>query len=125
MNYFTELLAFTASMIGVGGSIPQIIKILRTKDTTALSVAQYSMSLVSSFLWILYGVLTPLYSLIFWGSLAALSAVVVLILKFYNEGHFKRFELPPMHFFTAFEPARVQALSRRRQRRDVQLRHYH
>jgi uncharacterized protein with PQ loop repeat len=55
MSIEIEIVAFIASTIGVSGCIPQIHKILKTKDTEAISYGKYIMCALSSFLWIYYG----------------------------------------------------------------------
>jgi MtN3 and saliva related transmembrane protein len=80
-----EIVAFIASTIGVGGALPQIIKIIKTKETRALSYGQYFMSFIAGILWVSYGFLAPLYSIVFWNSISTIMALTVLILKFKNE----------------------------------------
>lgn len=80
-----ELIAFIASSMGVGGCLPQIIKILKTKETTAIAHSKYIMLAVSSVLWVTYGFLAPVYSIIFWNSLSLFMALTVVFLKFKNE----------------------------------------
>lgn len=80
-----EILAFICSAIGVGGSLPQLLKILRTKETKALSYGTYCMLFSSSILWVTYGIITPVYSIVFWNSLSAIFAISILVIKIRNE----------------------------------------
>ena len=80
-----ELIAFIASTIGIGGCLPQIIKIIKTKDTTALSYGKYAMGVFAGLLWVYYGLLAPMYSIVFWNSISTLMAITVLLLKYRNE----------------------------------------
>lgn len=80
-----ELLAFIASAFGVGGSLPQIFKILRTRETRALSLATYTMIACSSALWVAYGLAAAVYSIVFWNSLSALLCLWIVGLKIENE----------------------------------------
>jgi len=57
-----EILAFIASFMGIGGSLPQILKILKTQNTDAISYTTYFMYVASGVLWVSYGLLAPLYS---------------------------------------------------------------
>lgn len=80
-----ELIAFLASTMGVGGCLPQIIKILKTKETEALSYSKYLMGVVAGILWVAYGLMVPVYSIVFWNSISTVMAMTVVALKFYNE----------------------------------------
>lgn len=80
-----ELIAFLASTMGVGGCLPQIIKILKTKETEALSYSKYLMGVVAGILWVAYGLMAPVYSIVFWNSISTVMAMTVVALKFYNE----------------------------------------
>jgi MtN3 and saliva related transmembrane protein len=83
-----ELIAFIASAFGVCSCLPQILKVLRTQDTTALSFSCYIMMFFSAALWVLYGVITPIYSIVFWSSISTVLTMMVIFLKFKNEyGH--------------------------------------
>lgn len=80
-----EILAFIASAMGVGGCLPQIIKIFRTKDTSALSYGTYALIFISGILWTLYGCIAPVYAIVFWNSISTVMAATVLSLKYTNE----------------------------------------
>ncbi|MAH04984.1 MAG: SemiSWEET family transporter [Pseudomonadota bacterium] len=80
-----EIIAFLASTLGVGGCLPQIIKILKTKETAALSYSKYLMGVLAGMLWVAYGLMAPVYSIVFWNSISTVMAVTVVALKFYNE----------------------------------------
>lgn len=100
-----ELLAFIASSFGVCGSLPQILKILRTKDTAALSLTTQFMLGFSSLLWVAYGAFAHVYAIMFWNSIASLMAASVVYLKLKNErDHYLRL----LHDFLAHRlPARA------------------
>lgn len=36
--------------------VPQVIKVLKTKDTSAISLGMYSMSVLGIFLWMVHGI---------------------------------------------------------------------
>jgi len=80
-----EIIAFLASTLGVGGCFPQIVKILKTKETAALSYSKYLMGVAAGILWVMYGLMTPVYSIVFWNSISTLMAMAVVGLKFFNE----------------------------------------
>ncbi|MEM7650673.1 MAG: SemiSWEET family transporter [Pseudomonadota bacterium] len=80
-----EILAFLASSMAVCGSLPQILKILKTKDTSAISYGMYFMYVAAAVMWILYGLQAHVYSIIAWNTIAFCTATSVLVLKFKNE----------------------------------------
>lgn len=80
-----EIIAFIASALGVGGCLPQIIKIMRTKNTSALSYGTYFLVFISGILWTIYGFIAPVYAIIFWNSISTVMAATILGLKFWNE----------------------------------------
>ena len=80
-----ELLAFVASGVGCLSFAPQIVKILRTQQTLALSYSNYFLVSLSSFLWIFFGLITPIYSIVFWNSVFGLLALSIIFLKYFNE----------------------------------------
>lgn len=85
MNIDLEIIAFIASTMGIGGSIPQILKILRTGETRALSYGNYLMITAGSSMWVLYGCLAPVYSIIMWNTISVFLALSVISLKMKNE----------------------------------------
>jgi MtN3 and saliva related transmembrane protein len=80
-----EIIAFIASALSVSGCLPQIIKIMRTQNTQALSYSKYYMAAIGGALWVSYGLMAPLYSIVFWNTISTIMAVTVIILKFRNE----------------------------------------
>ena len=84
-----EIIAFIASLLGTFASLPQIYKIIKTNDTQALSYQNYILVLCSSFVWIFYGYIAPVYSIMLWNSIFALLSLTVIFLKFFNERNFK------------------------------------
>jgi MtN3 and saliva related transmembrane protein len=85
MSIEIEIVAFIASTIGVSGCIPQIHKILKTKDTEAISYGKYIMCALSSFLWVFYGSMVGTYSIMFWNSFSIIMAFTVVFLRYNQE----------------------------------------
>lgn len=80
-----EIIAFIASAMSVSGCLPQIMKILKTQDTQALSYSKYYMAAIGGALWVSYGLMAPLYSIVFWNTISTITAMTVIVLKFKNE----------------------------------------
>lgn len=79
-----ELVAFLASSLSVGSSLPLIVKILRSGDTASLSMINLSMIFASSIFWIAYGFMAPVYSIILWSALSMVLSGIVLLLKLFS-----------------------------------------
>ncbi len=80
-----ELIAFIAAAFGVSSSLPQIYKILKTKDTLCLSYGTYVMVCISGMIWISYGLIAPVYSIVLWNSVSVMLSLSILALKMNNE----------------------------------------
>jgi len=85
MSLEIEIIAFIASTLGVGGCIPQIYRIIKTKRTRAISYSKYIMCVFSGFLWVYYGSMVGTYSIMFWNSFSIIMAATVVCLKYYQE----------------------------------------
>ena len=83
-----EIIAFIASALSVSGCVPQIIKILKTQDTQAISYGKYYMAATGGLLWVGYGLMAPLYSIVFWNTISTIAALTVITLKLVNETSF-------------------------------------
>lgn len=77
-----EIIGLVAGFLSVCITVPQSLKILKNKDTAALSTKMFVMLLVSYFLWFVYGLMSGAVSIIFWYSIGTVFAAMVLLLKF-------------------------------------------
>lgn len=78
---FVEILGLFAGFLTAFSSVPQTIKIIRTKDAKSVSAGTYMMLLGSYFLWLMYGVLQGAFSIIFWNVIGIALGGAVLFLK--------------------------------------------
>lgn len=53
----TDLLGYTAVVVGAGMFLPQAIKLWRTKETKGISLLSFSLLTLVSLLWTIYGLL--------------------------------------------------------------------
>lgn len=51
------MIGFIAACLTTFGFVPQLIKILRTKDTSAISLGMYAMTVSGIALWFIHGVM--------------------------------------------------------------------
>ena len=61
--------------------VPQAVKVIRTRDTAALSLAMYLMLAVGISLWLAYGILIASWPLIGANTVTLLPVLVILAMK--------------------------------------------
>ena len=53
----TEIIGFIAALLTTFSFLPQVIKTVRTKDTSGISLLMYAIFVSGVFLWLIYGIL--------------------------------------------------------------------
>lgn len=77
-----EILGLIAGFFTAFCTIPQSIKIIKTKEAEAVSGYTFSMLLASYILWLAYGIYLGAISIIFWNVIAIIFGSTTLILKY-------------------------------------------
>ena len=77
-----EIIGFIAGFLSVCSTVPQSLKILKSKETEAISTKMFVMLLTSYVLWLVYGLMSGAISIVFWYSIGTVFAALVLLLKF-------------------------------------------
>ena len=86
MNINPEIIGFVAGGLSSALFIPQIIKILKEKSAEEISLLTCIIGILSSGLWLWYGIVQDHISMIVTNIIAALATMVLLVLKFiYNK----------------------------------------
>ena len=78
----TECVGMAAAFLTTGSFVPQAIRVLKTRDTRAISLAMYTMFTSGSFLWFIYGIFIKSTSVIAANAITFLLSLTILILKF-------------------------------------------
>lgn len=81
MNIF-EILGILAAIITTAAFLPQVYKTWKTKDTKALSLTMYISFFIGVSLWIVYGFYLKSIPIIIANVITALSALILIRLKF-------------------------------------------
>jgi len=76
-----EILGLFAGFLTAFSSVPQAIKIIKTRDAKSVSAGTYAMLVGSYLLWLIYGVVQGAFSIIFWNIIGLALGGVVLFLK--------------------------------------------
>jgi MtN3 and saliva related transmembrane protein len=56
---YIEIIGFIAAFSTTVSFLPQAVKTIRTKDTSGISLSMYVVFTVGTFLWLMYGILSP------------------------------------------------------------------
>lgn len=77
-----EIIAFFAGLISSTAAIPQIVRMIRTKKTSGVSTFMFCMKNCSNLLWMLFGIYSMTYSIIFWQVISFTLCTTVIIMKY-------------------------------------------
>ena len=80
-----QLIGLAAAACTTFSLLPQIIKILRTKDTSGISLVMYSMFTSGILLWLIYGILRNDIPVIAANAVTVIFAILILIYTFRNK----------------------------------------
>lgn len=81
MEFNPELLGLVAGTLSCITFVPQIFKTWRSKSVKDISVTSFTIVVVSTLIWLVYGFLKNLPSVILTNVVVCLSAVIMLALK--------------------------------------------
>lgn len=80
MNY-VDVLGYVAACFTTGSFLPQVIKVLKTRDTEALSLGMYAIFSTGVLLWLVYGLMRNDSAIILANLITFSLAAIVLTLK--------------------------------------------
>ncbi|MDA9231258.1 SemiSWEET transporter [Rickettsiales bacterium] len=83
MDYINIVVAIAAFLTTIS-FIPQAIKIIRTKDTSAISLVMYLLFTVGVFFWIIFGILIKTNIIIIANIITFTFAFIILSVKIKN-----------------------------------------
>ena len=76
-----EVVGVVAAILTTCSFLPQAIKVLRTRETGAISLAMYSMFTAGVALWLAYGVMTTQWSITIANAVTLVLAGIILVIK--------------------------------------------
>lgn len=80
----TETLGFIAAICTTLSFLPQVLKVLKTRDTKALSLSMYVVFVFGVSLWLIYGILKADLPITVANSFTLLFACIILFVKVQN-----------------------------------------
>ena len=86
INFNPEILGLIAGTLSCITFVPQIFKTWRSKSVKDISVTSFTIVVVSTLIWLIYGFMKNLPSVILTNIIVCISAIIMLVLKWkYSE----------------------------------------
>jgi MtN3 and saliva related transmembrane protein len=76
-----ELIGVAAAILTTSAFVPQAVKVVRTRETGAISLAMYSLFTAGVSLWFAYGLLTQQWTIVAANGITLVFAAVILAMK--------------------------------------------
>lgn len=77
----TEMIGLVAGVLSTGSFVPQVVKTLKTKDVSGISLFMYIAFCSGVFLWLVYGIINQQISIIAANGITLILSLMVLYLK--------------------------------------------
>ena len=81
MAAFADVVGTGAALCSMASFVPQIVKIVRERDASAVSLRMYAVTVTGFALWIAYGVLTRAWPVVGSNAVCLLLSATILALK--------------------------------------------
>jgi len=78
---WTEIMGGAAAFLTTASFVPQAAKVVRTRETHAISLTMYAMFTAGILCWGLYGVMTTQWSIIIANAITFVLASIILVIK--------------------------------------------
>jgi MtN3 and saliva related transmembrane protein len=78
---WVKILGLVAAFCTTIAFLPQAIKIIRTKDTSSISTAMYSLFTVGTLMWLLYGIYSRNMPVVLANGVTFIIATIILFYK--------------------------------------------
>ncbi len=80
MNYI-DIIGLVAAVCTSSSFLPQALKTIRTRDTSAISLSMYSVFTAGTLLWLTYGIMITSYPVIIANTVTIILASIILFYK--------------------------------------------
>lgn len=81
---FVDSIGFIAALCTTISFLPQVLKVLKTRDTKALSLTMYATFVLGVLLWLVYGIVKQDWPIIMANMFTLLFASIILLIKIRN-----------------------------------------
>lgn len=75
------MIGLIAAVLTTGSFFPQAIKVIKTKDTSGISLVMYILNVLGVFLWLVYGLTIHDMALIIANSITFVLSLIILVCK--------------------------------------------
>ncbi|MFC3928892.1 SemiSWEET transporter [Streptococcus caprae] len=75
------MIGFIAAFLTTFGFVPQVIRVIQTKDTTSISLGMYLMSVTGMLLWLTHGLMIKDNALVIANAISATLSGIILVYK--------------------------------------------
>jgi MtN3 and saliva related transmembrane protein len=79
-----EIIGYLAAFLTTGSFLPQVIKTIKTRDTSGISLLMYSMFVCGVFLWLVYTIYLQNLTMIIANGITLFLSAIVLVIKVKN-----------------------------------------
>ena len=76
-----EIIGIVAAVLTTSAFLPQAWKVVRTRETAAISLAMYGLFAAGVALWLAYGILTSQWSITIANAVTLVFALIILTMK--------------------------------------------
>ena len=76
-----EIIGVAAAILTTSAFVPQAAKVVRTRETSAISLTMYSLFTLGVTLWLAYGLITSQWTIIGANAITLVFAAVILVMK--------------------------------------------
>jgi MtN3 and saliva related transmembrane protein len=76
-----EFVGMLAAILTTGAFLPQAIKVVRTRETAAISLAMYALFTAGVALWLAYGLMTAQWIIVAANGVTIVFALIILAMK--------------------------------------------
>ena len=80
-DFQIELLGLAAAFLTTFGFVPQVIQMVKTKDTSSISLSMYVVLVTGVSLWLVYGILLQRPAIILANSVSMILQLWIIIIK--------------------------------------------
>ncbi len=80
MNWIT-IIGYIAATLTTVSFIPQALKVIKTKDTSGISLFMYCLFVIGTLLWLLFGIFSNNYPIMIANAITFVFASIILVYK--------------------------------------------
>jgi MtN3 and saliva related transmembrane protein len=81
MTLLVNAIGTAAGLLGIAGLVPQVLKIIKEKDTSSVSLKMYAVTTTAFVLWVAYGILSHSWPVAASNGVMLALVVTILTLK--------------------------------------------